>query len=355
MPKTKSKPKNKSSSPKSAKPPLSPQRLMELAWGFAPTMMLHAAIKNRVFDTLGAGPKTLDELCSATGCSRRGILALVEALVGFGLIHRRRDKFSLAPDTAAFMISTRPGFHGGLVQHFTGQLLDNWRQLPEIVRTGKPATMVDHEDQGAEFFSKFVEDLFNMSFPAAQALAEQLAKKLPKHDGQLKILDIAAGSGVWSIPLAQRIPGAHITAVDFAKVIPVTRRVVDRHQLSDRFASIEGDIQTAYFGNGYHIATLGHILHSEGEGKSRNLLKKVYDALAPGGIIAIADFLPDDDRNGPAYPLLFAVNMLVNTEVGDTFTFKQLSSWLKEIGFTKIRKIPVPSPSPIVAATKPYR
>ena len=350
---TKKKAKKKTTKRKPAKPPITPQRITELAWGFAPMLMLHAAVSNRVFDVLDSGPKTIDELAGATQCSRRGILALVEALVGFGLLHRRRDRFSLAPDSAAFMVSTKPGYLGGLVQHFSAQLLDNWRQLPEIVRTGKPATMVDHEDQGAEFFSKFVEDLFNMSINAAEALAEELAKKPPARNGQLKILDIAAGSGVWSIPLAKRMASAHITAVDFAKVLPVTRRVVERHLSADRLSTIEGDIQTADFGKGFHFATLGHILHSEGESKSRRLLKKVYDALAPGGTIAIAEFVPNDDRNGPPYPLLFAVNMLVNTEDGDTFTFKQMSGWLKEIGFKKIRKVPVPSPSPIIVAIKP--
>lgn len=138
----------KSQKPKSAKPPISPQRITELAWGFAPMLMIHAAIRNRVFDVLDAGPKTLEELVAATQCSKRGTLALAEALVGFGLLHRRRDRFSLAPDTAAFMISTKPGYLGGIVQHFAAQLLDNWRQLPEIVRTGMPAMMVDHEDPG---------------------------------------------------------------------------------------------------------------------------------------------------------------------------------------------------------------
>jgi len=346
-------PKKKPTKSKTTKPPITPQRITELAWGFAYTLMLGAAVKNRFFDILDTGPKTIDDLAAAAQCSRRGTLSLVEALAAFGLLHRQRDRFALAPDSAAFLVANKPGYLGGLVEHFSAQLLDNWRQLPQVVRTGKPATMVDHEEAGAEFFSKFVEDLFHMGITAAESLAEQLTKKPPKHTGQFKILDIAAGSGVWSIPIAQRIPNSHITAVDFAKVLPVTRKVAQRHDLADRLTTIEGDIQSVDFGQGFHIATLGHILHSEGQTKSRRLLKKVYDALAPGGIIAIAEFIPDDNRNGPTYPLLFSVNMLVNTENGDTFTFKQMSGWLKEIGFKKIKKISVPSPSPIVVATKP--
>jgi ubiquinone/menaquinone biosynthesis C-methylase UbiE len=331
--------------------PVSPERLTQMAWGFGPMLVLDAAVKNKVFDVLSEGPKTLGEMVSATGASERGLRAVLEALVGLGVASRTKDRFKLAPDAAMFMVSSKPGYLGGLVGHFAGQLLENWRQLPEVVRTGKPAKPVNQQDQGAEFFSKFVEDLFNLGFGAAQALAEELVKGLRKRDG-VKILDVAAGSGVWSIPLAQRIAGSRITAADFAKVLPVTRRVAGRFGLNERLDTVEGDIQVVDFGTGYSIAALGHILHSEGEAKSRHLLKKVYDALEPGGVVAICEFIPDDDRNGPAYPLLFAVNMLVHTDEGDTFTFKQMSGWLKEIGFGKIRKVNVPAPSPIIVATK---
>jgi len=338
---------------KPPKPPVTPERLMQMAWGFAPMLMLKAAVDNRLFDELATGPKTAAELAGATQCSPRGTLILAEGLLGFGLLKRRKDRFSLAPDAAAFMVSGKPGYLGGMLKHFAAQLLDNWRQLPQIVRTGQPATMVDHQDQGAEFFSQFVEDLFHMSFHAADTLAIELLKKPPTHNGVFRILDIAAGSGVWSIPIASRMPNSHITAVDFAKVLPVTRRIVGMHHPPELLSTIEGDIQTVDFGSGFQVATLGHILHSEGEAKSRNLLKKVFDALAPGGMIAIAEFIPDDDRSGPPQPLMFAVNMLVHTEAGDTFTFKQMKSWLHEIGFHRIKKIPVPSPSPIVVAQKP--
>jgi ubiquinone/menaquinone biosynthesis C-methylase UbiE len=347
----KAKAKKKSPAKKKKSPPVSPERLTQMAWGFGPMLTIDAAVKNKVFDALADGPKTLAELAATTGASHRGLRAILEALVGLDILTRTKDRFKLAPDAAMFMVSSKPGYLGGLFGHFSDQLLHNWRQLPESVRTGKPSTTVNQQDKGEEFFAKFVEDLFNLGFGAAQALAAELAKLFRKRN-DIKILDIAAGSGVWSIALAQQLPGSRITAVDFPKVLPVTRKVAGKFGLDSRLDTIEGDIQHVDFGFGYSIATLGHILHSEGEAKSRNLLKKVYDALAPGGVIAIGEFIPDNDRNGPAYPLLFAVNMLVHTDEGDTFTFKQMSGWLKEIGFTKIRKVNVPAPSPIVVATK---
>ena len=252
---------------------------------------------------------------------------------------------------APFLVSTKPAFLGGMIEHLANQLLDNFRHLPEIIRTGKPASAVNTQKQGAEFFSKFVECLFNLNYAPACALGEELAKHLPA--GKINILDIAAGSGVWGIGVAQRFPQSHITAVDWPTVLPVTRRVAARHKLADRLKTIEGDIHDVDFGKGFNVATLGHILHSEGEKRSRHLLKKVYDALAPGGIIAIAEFVPNDDRTGPPYPLLFAVNMLVHTDDGDTYTFKQMTSWLEEIGFRQARQVELPHPSPILVAVKP--
>src|SRR5205807_9605278 len=97
------------------------------------------------------------------------------------------------------------------------------------------------------------------------------------------------------------------------------------------------------------------ILHSEGRESSRRLLKRVFDALAPGGTVAIAEFLPNNDRTGPPHTLIFAVNMLVHSTAGDTFTFKEISEWLREAGFRDVRLLDAPAPSPLVLATKPQK
>jgi hypothetical protein len=122
--------------------------------------------------------------------------------------------------------------------------------------------------------------------------------------------------------------------------------------VSDRFSYVAGDLLEADFGGNYNVATLGHILHSEGVERSRALLAKTFKALAPGGTIAIAEFLVNRDRSGPANALLFAVNMLVNTENGSTYSFEEISSWLGEAGFTNARSLDAPGPSPLILATK---
>jgi Cft2 family RNA processing exonuclease len=116
---------------------------------------------------------------------------------------------------------------------------------------------------------------------------------------------------------------------------------------------VPGDFVAADFGHGHQVAVLGHILHSEGEHRGRQLVRKICEALAPGGTLAIQEFMPNDDRTGPALPLLFAVNMLVNTDQGDTYTFAEMSTWLKEVGYINVRLLEVPGPSPLVLANKP--
>ncbi|HEY1628306.1 MAG TPA: methyltransferase, partial [Tepidisphaeraceae bacterium] len=203
----------------------------------------------------------------------------------------------------------------------------------------------------AEFFESFVEDIFPMSYAAAGVLGDSL--KISVRKQPFRVLDLAAGSGVWGIALAQKSPLVRVTAVDWAGVIPVTKRIARRFGLIDRFRFVEGDILEVNFGRDHHLATLGHILHSEGEKRSRKLLARTFKSLAPGGTIAIAEFTPNDDRSGPPGAMIFGVNMLVNTQDGDVFTLKEVRSWLNEAGFKNVRTLQAPAPSPLILATKP--
>lgn len=190
-----------------------------------------------------------------------------------------------------------------------------------------------------------------MSYPSAQVLGKHLA--LDQKGGKVRVLDLGAGSGVWGIALAQSAPNVTVTAVDWVDVLPATRATVARFGLTDRYTFVEGDLGTADFGRGQNVATLGHILHSEGEARSRKLLRKIFDALAPGGTVAIAEFLVNEDRTGPVVSLFFAANMLVNTDDGDTFSFGEIRQWLVEAGFVDARLLDAPGPSPLILATKP--
>jgi len=331
---------------------VTPERLMELSFAYAPPLIISAGVSNKVFDSLEDDAKTSEQVAEETGASARALRILMNALVGLGLLTKdRQRKYALTHESAAFLLSKKPGTHAGFFGTIAPQLISRWLQLSDIVREGRPAVSVNQETEGTEFFSQLVENIIPMSYPPAQKLGDHL--KLAKTKNEIRVLDLAAGSGIWGIALAQKSPNAQVTAVDWAGMIPTTKRITQTFGVGDRFDYVEGDILEANFGSGYDIATLGHILHSEGEDRSRQLLAKTFRALKSGGTIAIAEWLVNNDRTKPLPSLMFAVQMLVNTEKGDTFSFSEIKNWLEEAGFKKVRKLEAPGPSPLILATKP--
>ena len=334
------------------RPTVTPERLMQMAWGYAPPLIIEAAIRTGVFDRLDSGAKTVEEVAASTGASVRGLRAIMNALVGFDLLRKEAgDRYALTPESEAFLVSTKHTFVGGFISHTSTQVLPPWLALTERVRTGDTGIGANREQVGTEFFQKFVEDLFPLSYPVTQMLATEL--QIDHATAPVRVLDLAAGSGVWGIGLAQRSPQVRVTAVDWSGVIDITRKMAARFGAAGRFTFVAGDLESADFGTGHNIATLGHILHSEGETRSRALLKKTFAALAPGGTIAIQEFLVNDTRTGPPVALIFAVNMLVATDEGDTWSFNQIAGWLKEAGFENPRTLDSPGPSPLILATRP--
>jgi ubiquinone/menaquinone biosynthesis C-methylase UbiE len=331
---------------------ITPQRIMQFAWSFAAPTAIEAALHNGLFDALDSGPKDLAELEKTTGCSARGLSAIADFLVGIELLKKDTSgRFTLTPESETFLVKSKPSFHGAIFRPLIESIIPAFLELNSIVRTGRPAQEVNSEPIGSPFFQELVVDLFPMNYAGAKALAAGLAAQgLPK---PASVLDLATGSGVWGIALAQASPSVRVTAVDWPPVLEVTRKIATRFGVVDRFDFSAGDLLEADFGANHGLATLGHILHSEGEERSRELLKKTFHALAPGGVIAIAEFLVNADRTGPLSGLIFSINMLVNTESGRTYSFEELSDWLRQAGFIEPRLLEVPAVSPLVLANKP--
>lgn len=330
---------------------VNPEKVMRYMWGYAPPLIIEAALKNKVFEVLTAGPLTVRETSRATGASERGLISIMNALVGLELLTKDDSRYALTPESAAFLVKGKSSYLGGMLGHTSTQLLPKWLDIENVVRSGKPAAHVNNPAEGPAFFEKFVADLFPFNYPAAVAGAEALG--ITRATAPVRVLDLAAGSGVWSIAIAQRSPKVSVAAVDWPDVLPVTRATVSRFGLSDRFSYIAGDLAEASFGDGYDIATLGHTLHSEGPERSKRLLRKTFHALEPGGTILIAEFLVDEERQKNLTGLLFDVNMLVNTAAGQTYSFGEIRALLEDAGFTNARLIPAPGPSPLIFANKP--
>ena len=169
-------------------------------------------------------------------------------------------------------------------------------------------------------------------------------------------LDVACGSAVWSIPFAEIDKQTRITAQDFPGVLETTGQFVARHGLTDRFDYLPGDLNQVAFGNDrFDIAILGNIVHSEGEESSRRLFRRLFPALRSGGRLVIIEWIAAEDRTGPAPAMLFALNMLVHTQVGDIYTLSEYTDWLHEAGFQSVETVDL-GPlfhSPIIVATRP--
>jgi ubiquinone/menaquinone biosynthesis C-methylase UbiE len=338
-------------SPASAHP--TPERLFQYGWGFALTHTIAAAVELGVFTHVAAGARTVPALAKAAGVPERGMRMLVDALVALGLVARAgpAGTLSLAPDADFFLVKGKPSYLGDFFVFHAKGIEEGWHGLADIVRTGRPFQKVDVPAEGVALWHQLVDSLFALGFPAARLVGEELARL---HPGKpVRLLDVAAGSGVWGIGAATTNPNVRPTFQDLEETLAHARRFAERTGVSSRSEWLPGDLRQVDFGAArYEAATLGHILHSEGAEHARRLLEKTAKALVPGGTLVIAEFLPDADRNGPPMPLLFALNMLVHTSEGDTFTVPQLTGWLEAAGFRDVRTVPAPSPSPLVFATR---
>lgn len=324
----------------------SPAALMDLSFSFGKTHILQAAVDLNLFTHIDNGQDTPAALARACGGTERGTRIVANALVGLRVLEKNGDHYVLTDAARTFLSRNSRAYMGDWVAHMD-QIKESWSHLACVVRTGMPARQVQDEEYGAEFFSKFVGSLFVMGKPGADLAAQTIVD----NRRGLRILDVGAGSGVWGISFALRDREAHVTVADFAQVIEVTKRFVAEFGLSDRFDYIPGNFRETEFGeNKYDVVTLGHILHSEGERHSKALLRKIRRALKPNGQLVIGEFLVDENRQENELGLLFAVNMLVNTEEGDTFTFNEISEWLREAGFGEVGRLEAPSPSPLIVA-----
>lgn len=328
---------------------VTPDRIMQYMWGFGLTQALATAIELDLFSAIagGATAQALGQGASRPDAVRR----VLDVMIGAGFVERHGERLGLAPDAAEFLVRGRPSYLGDFVVFHCRHLARPWAALTDVVRTGRPVQAVDRPEEGVPLWHQLVDSLFAVNFAAAETLGRELVRLHPQ--GPIRLLDVAAGSGVWGIGAALVAPRVVVTAFDLEATLEHTQRSVQRHGLTSRVHYLAGDLrQTDWEAAAFDVAVLGHICHSEGPQHTQRLLAKMARALVPGGTLAIAEFVPDDDRSGPLRALLFGVNMLVNTSDGDVFTFAEYRAWLEAAGFRDVRQLEAPSPSPLILATR---
>jgi ubiquinone/menaquinone biosynthesis C-methylase UbiE len=195
----------------------------------------------------------------------------------------------------------------------------------------------------------FARAMMPMMMPPAQAIAEILGVAAA---GPIKVLDIAAGHGIFGIVIAQRNAQAEIVASDWAGVLKVATENAGQMGVGARHTALAGDAFTADWGTGYDLALMTNFLHHFDTATCTTLLKKVAASLKPGGRVAVLEFVPNDDRISPPGPATFAMQMLGGTPSGDTYTLKELSAMLKDAGFGSVSGHPLQGPQTVVIGTK---
>jgi ubiquinone/menaquinone biosynthesis C-methylase UbiE len=325
------------------------QKLAQMHFSFAPSRIVSTALQLDFFSHLAAGKKTAAEVAKAAGASARGTRMILDALVGFELLSKHDGQYQLAPPARQFYVRGSPDYMGYIMED--DSMWEAWSHLTECVRTGKPSQAMNLQERGETFFPTLVRGLHVMNREPARRLAQVLDAGNGRRG--LCVLDVACGSGVWGIAMAEADPEARITAQDFPSMFDVTKQFIARHGVADRFDFLAGDLRQVDFGEArYDVVILGNIVHSEGERSSRDLLQRSHRALKSGGRVAILDMIPNDTRSAPPFPLIFAINMLVNTEEGDTYTHAEYAKWLTEAGFAKVEIADVASHSPAIIGTR---
>lgn len=325
------------------------QWIVDDLWAARESQVLIAGVDLDVFTHISHGHDTAEAVADAIGAPLRGVRRLLDALVGIEYLTKKGGRYGLDPLTARYLVRGKPEYVGGMVDELK-LLWRSWANLSEVVRTGRPVSRWDDEDTARDMFPRLVSALFPMSLGSARAAAAVLAERDPPIRS---VLDVGAGSGVWSIPVAERIPGARVTALDFPEVLPITRRFAEEHGVADRFTYRPGNLRDVDFGTGeYDLVTAGYVIQTEGAERGRDLVTRAHRALRPGGRLLIAEMIPNDERTGPAAPLVYAMDMVLYTASGDVFTLAEYRQWLVAAGFRTVEAIAIPAPWPLVVATK---
>jgi precorrin-6B methylase 2 len=327
-----------------------PARLVDDLCGQWRTWTLAAGAELGLFDHIAAGKRTVTEIAAAAGATERGVERLLDALTGLGYLRKKSGGYDLSPVARKFLVTSSELCIQGLAAS-AAQMSQSWQRLAEVVRSGHPVIGVDTEERGRQVFPALVKHIFPQSFTAANAAVVALPART--RNGIKSILDVAAGSGAWSIAFARAIPAARVTALDFPEVLEITREFADRFGVKGRFNYIQGNLREIDFGRArYDLVILGQILHSEGGRRARDLIRKSCAALNKAGLLLIADFIVNNRRTGPARPLLFGLNMLLHTEQGEVYTMRQLRGWLAEAGFDNVKTILAAARSPLILARR---
>jgi 2-polyprenyl-3-methyl-5-hydroxy-6-metoxy-1,4-benzoquinol methylase len=305
------------------------------------TEALKAAIELEVFTAIGEGNTSASDIAKRVGGSERGVRILCDFLTILGMLTKQDNKYGLTLDSSVFLDKRSPAYIGGATEFLASpKLTAGSKDIAGAVRRGG-TTM---EDDGTIGPDNPVWVTFARAMAPMMAMPAHLLASLvdPQADRKLKILDIAAGHGLYGLAFAAKNPQAEITALDWSAVLEVAKENAAKAGVSERYKTIEGSAFDVDFGTGYDLVLLTNFLHHFDPPTNETLMRKVHAALADGGRAVTLEFVPNDDRVTPPESATFAMIMLASTPSGDAYTFAELDRIAANAGFSKSTVHPLP-------------
>jgi len=308
----------------------SPDEILEMARAFQPASVLAAAAELDIFSALAAHPMTAKSLSTKLGTDIRATTILLDALTTLRFLTKSADKYIVPLDIARMLTEESPDNILPALRHQANGLR-RWNQLARITQTGKPAKCKPSIHGRAADEAAFIGAMDNFSAPIAGKVVNQLKPLRFTH-----LLDIGGASGTWTIAFLRALPGARATLFDLPSVIPLARRRIAKAGLSDRVTFVAGDYYCDRLPSGADFAWLSAIAHQNSRRQNRALFRKIYSALQNGGALVVRDVVMEPSRTKPLAGAMFAVNMLVATKGGGTYTFDEFREDLADAGFAQV-------------------
>ncbi|MCP4213781.1 MAG: methyltransferase domain-containing protein [bacterium] len=322
-------------------------KLLKLSGTFWETCVLQTSVKLDIFTVLGDTPLTCRELSERIAVPVDGLERLLNALTGMKLLIKTKDNFGNTKESRDLLSRDSENYTGFLIRHHQN-LAKTWSRLDEALISGKPFR------PNAEALTTDQTESFLMGMHNGATLnAPLLIDSVPLAQSR-RLLDLGGGPGTFSIHFCKRFPQLKASIFDLPTSRTFAQKNIDKNELTERIDFLPGNFNTSPIPGKYDTAWLSHVLHGEGDGNCRNMIKKTADALEPGGTIIIHEFILENNRVEPFFPALFSLNMFLHTAQGRSYTIAELTSMLEDGGFKDIRHIPLrtPTKSSLLTAVK---
>ncbi|HRP92539.1 MAG TPA: methyltransferase [Ignavibacteriaceae bacterium] len=309
----------------------SSEDIRQLANAFRESRTLLSAIELKIFTVLDTHLMTSEVVSKEINTDHRATDRLMNALCGMGILKKVKAKFYNSDLSSKYLIEGKPDFMGGLFH--TNHLWNSWSHLTESVKKGNSVIGNQNKSEKDEWVDAFIGAMHYRGVKQGKILAMMIDLLQTK-----KILDVGGGSAAFSMEMVKRNPSIEAVVLDLPHVIPLTKKYVEQAGLLDNFSFIEGDYHKKDFDNGYDLILLSAIVHINSYEQNKILVKKCADALNSNGMLIISDFIMNENRTEPYHGALFALNMLVGTANGDTYTESEIRAWFESAGLNNIER-----------------